>query len=767
MLTNPLSHIAALVDSPGLLAAIWPYVLIFMGFSAVIFVHELGHFLVAKWCGIRVEKFAVGFFREIWGFTRGETRYSFNVLPLGGYVKMLGQEDFEVDKSGELMVKDDPRAYSNKSVGQRMVVISAGVVMNLLFAGVLFAIVFMIGLPSQVTKVGYVVPNGPADQAGILHGDVIKQIDGKPIRDFKELTMAIVLAEPLEEMEFTVDRKGTSKTVDVIPINTEEKSVQQIGIGPALTRTVVLVGPDFDPKREDAPRFGDKVVSINGKEVTDENANDLIYMMGFKPTIESRVIVERPADPDDEDSPTRRVELSIPSRLVIKPRGLTRRGTVDVLGLTPLARVDFVEPGGRAWLGGLEVGDVILKWGDVGYPTRSQIIKETASVCRRKVNDGPDVFDTSERDVPVRVLRPATGEELSLIIRPRVKRTLAQKIARAFSGYGPGLPRIGASFDFLADNVTRIGAIVAEADGKPTPASAAGIPPGALITKVNGVPVSRWVQLVEQLRVNAGRSVTLAYVSNGASERTCELAVPESIRTKLGLGPQARILAINGEQGIKKKTTYGIRATEQEIERYISASHPVGTRALLKDAAGQTVEVRYLDHFLAEPQTVELAVTEDMLDPWLGRIMYTMDLGFAQEQKTIRETNPLSAMGVGAKKTYYFVLQVYVIMKRMIFSRSVGVENISGPVGIVKIGGQVAQAGWPQMLFFLAMISANLAVINFLPLPIVDGGHMIFLIIEKVKGSPISIKIQMATQVVGLALIITLFLYVTLQDLMK
>ncbi|MCH7526365.1 MAG: M50 family metallopeptidase, partial [Planctomycetes bacterium] len=81
--------------------ALWPYVLIFAGFSVVIFVHELGHFAAAKWSGVRVERFAIGFFTEIFGFTRGETRYSFNILPLGGYVKMLGQEDFE-DKAGEL-----------------------------------------------------------------------------------------------------------------------------------------------------------------------------------------------------------------------------------------------------------------------------------------------------------------------------------------------------------------------------------------------------------------------------------------------------------------------------------------------------------------------------------------------------------------------------------------------------------------------------------------------------------------------------------------
>jgi regulator of sigma E protease len=106
-------------------------------------------------------------------------------------------------------------------------------------------------------------------------------------------------------------------------------------------------------------------------------------------------------------------------------------------------------------------------------------------------------------------------------------------------------------------------------------------------------------------------------------------------------------------------------------------------------------------------------------------------------------------------------------MERMIFTRSVGVENISGPLGIIDMGGKVARAGIIDFIFFMAIISANLAVINFLPLPIVDGGLMIFLIIEKIKGSPVSLRVQVATQMIGLFLIIGIFLFVTFNDAMR
>ena len=103
----------------------------------------------------------------------------------------------------------------------------------------------------------------------------------------------------------------------------------------------------------------------------------------------------------------------------------------------------------------------------------------------------------------------------------------------------------------------------------------------------------------------------------------------------------------------------------------------------------------------------------------------------------------------------------------MIFSRSVSLEQMSGPLGIIDMGGQIARTGLVQFLFFLAMISANLAVINFLPLPIVDGGLMIFLIIEKIKGAPVSLRVQVATQMIGLFLIVGLFLFVTYQDVVR
>ena len=156
-----------------------------------------------------------------------------------------------------------------------------------------------------------------------------------------------------------------------------------------------------------------------------------------------------------------------------------------------------------------------------------------------------------------------------------------------------------------------------------------------------------------------------------------------------------------------------------------------------------------------------------MTDPWLGRIVLSPSVMLAEQTVLLKGDNAIEAVGIGLHKTYYFVRQVYRIMERMIFTRSLGLETVSGPLGIMGIGGKVARTGLVNFLFFLAMISANLAVINFLPLPIVDGGLMVFLLIEKIKGSPVSLRVQVATQMIGLFLIITAFLFVTYQDALR
>ncbi len=216
------------------------YAQLALGLGIVIFVHELGHFLAAKYCDVKVEQFAIGFGPAIvayrkgigfrWGTTTpdynkaihkhieeaeknelqlheqamptldyaatvaariglGETEYRFNWVPLGGYVKMLGQDDLRPGVTAE-----DPRAYNKKSVGARMIIVSAGVVMNIIFAAIGFMILFMVGYPVPPAIVGGVIAGSPAARAvtadgnvvGLQPGDEIVSYRGKPMMgDFR------------------------------------------------------------------------------------------------------------------------------------------------------------------------------------------------------------------------------------------------------------------------------------------------------------------------------------------------------------------------------------------------------------------------------------------------------------------------------------------------------------------------------------------------------------------------------------------------------
>ncbi len=804
--------------------AIWPYLVMMLGFSVIVFTHELGHFAVAKWAGVRVDKFAIGFGRELFGFTWGETRYSFNILPLGGYVKMLGQEDFE-DKGNELRFKADPRSFINKSVGCRMAIVSAGVIMNILFAFLLFMVVFLIGMEAVAPRIAFVEPDSPAEKAGLQPGDLIREINGEAVLEFKEVQMAVLLASLHEPIEFIVQRGGVIQPPIYIrpeyrkPRTTRDIRRQVVGIGSGVTPEILAVGPEIDTSRADQPHVGDRLVEVAGIEVTDQNASEIYNMLAYTT---QDVFVER-KDPNDPKAPPRRVQVDFPPMLALYASDPRDPSTYGILGLAPLVRFGPVGPSlkGRAYVAGLELGDTVLSWDDQPHPKRDFIARS--------------IRDQAERDIPFKV-KKADGRIVAGFVRPKrhvrgpatiqaICRTIEQadvapgrprarfegvrrggpaaragiedgdmilrcgelgnptcrEVNRATRGsrdkavsleikksdgrafetlvtpQAPGV--IDAIFALVADDLLMTGEIVPTINGRTSPASEAGIPAGARIVSVNDTQVGKWIELILALRENGGTTVQLAYIGEDQQRVVVPFLVPHSIRTLLDVGPEARILTIDGRETV---TLPG------DLPETVSVRYHEGTRAILTELIGRRqVPVQYRENLLSELKTAHIEVTADMVDPWLGRITFSPNVLLADETVMLKGENALEAVLIGIHKTYYFIRQVYLVMERMFFTRSVGFDSVSGPLGIIDLGGQVARAGLVKFLFFLAIISANLAVINFLPLPIVDGGLMVFLIIEKIKGSPVSLRVQVATQVIGLALIIGVFALVTYQDVLR
>jgi regulator of sigma E protease len=197
--------------------------------GVLVFFHELGHYLAARWRGVYVEAFSVGFGRSIasW-YDRHGTQWRISWLPLGGYVKMHGQEQPE-DVSDEVRASWKPGlTFHEKSVASRAIIVAAGPIANFLLAMVLFAGLFMaIGRPVTSPVVGEVLPDGAAARAGLLANDRIEAIAGQPIHSFEDI-QRIITAHPVETLDVTVLRDGAEKK---FAVTTEAREVGGHRIG--------------------------------------------------------------------------------------------------------------------------------------------------------------------------------------------------------------------------------------------------------------------------------------------------------------------------------------------------------------------------------------------------------------------------------------------------------------------------------------------------------------------------------------------------------
>ncbi len=195
----------------GILAAV-----VLLG--VLIFVHELGHFLAARRLGVRVTRFSLGFGPKIAGVVKGDTEYVLSAIPLGGYVKMVGEDIFEEE---ELSEEEKKVAFSHKPVWVRAVIVAAGPFFNLLFAAVVLSFVYLWGTPVLDPVVGNVMPNTPAASAGLQKGDRILSINGDPIESWDELS-SIVHKSAGKRITVKVKRGEMVLTISLVP---EEKEI--------------------------------------------------------------------------------------------------------------------------------------------------------------------------------------------------------------------------------------------------------------------------------------------------------------------------------------------------------------------------------------------------------------------------------------------------------------------------------------------------------------------------------------------------------------
>jgi regulator of sigma E protease len=667
---------------------LWPILQFVVGFGLVIFVHEFGHFIVAKAVGIKVEQFALGFGTRLFGFKRGETDYRVNLVPMGGYVKLAGQEDFAPLKEED---RHDPTLFPNKSISARLAVISAGVTMNVILAALLFIVVGVAGIRFPAPVIGGTLLGSPAANAvihwqdknepaavGLQPGDRILKVDGERITRFNELTALSALADAGQEFSVLIERRRDDKveegTTSLAVV--EMGGTLHFGLVPAASTTFASLG---DTIADDPFKEGDKVVAVNGRKI------DYSWQI---PEVEEHLdgkpvtvrILRDGKEMDTVIQPRLRMAPGVffqkdgtrvagkivdyrpePASVVLRLPGGTEKTLIldqviqparseilDLLGLVPRLRVSGVIKDSPAYSSGLKPGDVVLEYDHKPTPTLKEFLRINEEI--------PEIGTT------IVVLRD--NQRLPLEIRP------TRHQGRIVAGIIAGLDLSSPVVAYVRDG---------------SPAAKAGLTRGDVLAGVNGRGIGNWIELFEALKASPDQGTVVSWKQDGSSENEGRL----DALTPLVFSP----------------------------EDY---------------------------HF----------------------VLFPAPRGFTTLMGEEVKKNPAAAVVWGFHETWDFIVMSYATLVSY-FRGTVSSKEFSGPVGIGSIAIQAGRQGIVPFIYFMAVISVSLAVLNFLPIPVVDGGHAVFLLIEKILGRPVPLRIQNGVATVGWVLMIALFLALTWNDIQR
>lgn len=606
------------------------YLFAFLGICLVIFVHELGHFLAARFCGVRVETFSIGMGPRVISWVRGDTRYQIALLPLGGYVKMAGEEMADPEDPSPRQPKDDE--LTGKSVGARFLIFSGGVIMNILFGLVVFPIVFFVGVPFEAPVIGSTDPGSPAWEAGLEPGTTVLEIEGDEIRSFNDITTAVALGPsgPLE-MKVLEPSSSAPRSVFIEPDYHPELGLRLLGVRQAYDENMKLeVAPD-SPAALAGIQSGDSLLAVEGAAPTATLMEALVQAQTS--VRDPRLEVETPGQPNSR-------------RWVTLARETPPEGTSPTIGITPLMRRVHAVRGDAKRLG-LAADDLVLTV--AGEPVR--------------------VAGDFER------LVLAAGDALALdILRGDERMTLRSTDV-------PNIHVADLALDVAIGGDLKSNAVRVVQD---SPAWKAGLRTEDRIVRVAGNPTTDWTSVASAIRAGAAR----------------------------------------GGEGLQ-------------------------------------LEVFHQEKIGAPIETKNLVVT-----PTPSPFDVPLGLRVHPRQVTVQATGLLDAIDAGVESTWHFLAESWVFLKRVV-SQDIAASNAGGIITIGAVSSHWAGEGLAKLFFFLALLSMNLAFLNILPVPLLDGGHLFFLLIEKLKGSPVSPRIQLASQGIGMVLLLSLMVYVTVNDVMR
>lgn len=690
------------------LGNVWLGVQVALGLGFVIFVHELGHFLAAKTFGVRCDKFYIGFDvpisigpirfpRTLGKFQWGETEYGIGIIPLGGYVKMLGQDDdprqaeIEAQKIRQGEGEEaplDPRSYPAKPVWQRMIIISAGVVMNLIFAVLLAGVAYWFGVPYTPTVAGSTYGGGPAWAAGIQPGDQVlkfgKMAEKDPNLRYDDFAISVIMQGfdgKEKQLPLTLLRGEQELEVTATPSARYSKDNDIYRVGLMQPTTPIIASPAYSShsylsERKPDLKPGDRIIAVDGEKLpVDERYGEIL---GSDLTAKLQANWEKPVTvtiervSEDGDQATETLQLELPA-VPVKTLGLgfAMGGITTIQADSPAAKAG-------------------LKSGDIMFAINGEKIENALQLPAR-------VGQLSGQELVITVKRP-NGNETEAPTYESLDITLTAP------------PQ--ASFDPIA-----------ELAGELT---------------LGGLGVAFQVrpeitQLDEKI-----------------------------LGSDAGVQVGDELLQIQWVASDKRK---------QEMSKIF---RPQAFEALPVDS--QFTVASFYDTLQSLPAGSEIKV-------WLKRDGKTVDtllkLEYAQDWywhqrgiglsplMQIHETDSIaSALTLGTWETSRRFTDVLDFL-RMLVTGKIGAKGVGGPIAIAEAASSEASFGVSRLMIFLTLLSANLAILNFLPIPALDGGHMVFLTAEAIRGKPVSEALQVRLTMAGVLGLLGLMAFVIVKDIMR
>ncbi len=779
------------------LEGLWSSAKVVVGIGFVIFIHELGHFLAAKWCDVHVQTFSIGFGPALPGcsFQRGETTYKLAVLPLGGYVNMVG-EGLEAEED-----ENYPRSFKNKTVGQRMLIISAGVFMNVVLGCILFIVVYYYhGILEPPAVVGRVDAAGAMWTKGIPTGALVTNLDGISDPTFKTLQRKVILSATGEEIPFTFqmfDDNGElteERTVHLLPRKEANDPNPVVGVGqPQQLRLAPKPEKDIGllPVVKDSPAVAARPIPVNQDEIvvaaTDPKNPESIKEIKHDPkagTFDYHDLSQRVLALRDKKMVVRVLakgaeEKAKPIEREVPLEGFQWNDTI--IGCTEVQDAGSYNPFRIREL----PRDPRHKSGDQRDPF-------VFTNCLLKLKNVPVVVQVRRGDPSNTSLRdlPANGPVVNLFVPPAYHFTFGMRMKMGkVAGVRDESSAARAGVQ-KGDELIKV--VMIGEDGKNLYAQEDLDPerlPFELVQAAAKQPGKKTVTLTVRREADrAAKDITCKPVEwderwdndqEGALGLASPLAIPQ-----LGVAywVLSQIVEVKPDSpaakaGLKKDDTikeYRLRKFSEyskelswgdwsslESERNDNVVYDRWARpfSILQELDYKEIQVRIKRPNEEVKEPITLVPVEDRTWPLVSR-----GLSLLPDYKLQKANSFGDALVMGGRETRDMIVLMYLQLRSLATGR-VSAKGLGGPIAIGMQGFLHAQTGNFELLAFLGIISINLAVVNFLPIPILDGGHMVFLIYEKLRGRPPTEKARVIAAYVGLAVIGCLMLFVFYQDI--